>query len=543
MIDIVVAVCSTSPQLAGILLLDLPNVVLTDLRAEGGELRGVIHVEASGAQCPACGTWSARVHGNYTRSVNDLPTVGRRTILTVRVRRFVCEAKQCPRRTFAEQVPGLTRRHSRWSERLRSTVATIGLALAGRAGARLCAALGIKSCRSTVLRRVGELPDPAPSDPRVVGVDEYAQRKGHVYGTVLVDVETHRPVDLLPNREASTVAEWLSERPGIEVVCRDRATFYAEAATVGAPQAVQVADRWHLWHNLTQTVERCVSRHSACIRAALSTTDVPAPSGSDADSSNDQEQVSPWPTGHRFADRVRATHAAVHELLAAGHSQRAIARHLGMGGKTVARYARAATPEALFSGQWQNRPSKLDPFKAHLRQRWADGATNAWALWKEIGALGYAGGYGAVRDHLRTMRTVPQAVALKPPSPRRVSGWITTRPEMLPEPHRRRLQAILAHCPELTALVEHVGTFADMLTTLQGERLGQWLVDVRGDDLPSLHNFAAGLERDLAAVTAGLTLPWNSGVVEGHVNRIKMLKRQMYGRAGFHLLRKRVLLA
>jgi hypothetical protein len=251
----------------------------------------------------------------------------------------------------------------------------------------------------------------------------------------------------------------------------------------------------------------------------------------------------PWPTGHRYADRVRATHAAVHELLTAGHSQRAIARQLSMGGKTVARYTRAATPEVLFTGQWQNRPTKLDDYKPYLHQRWTSGFTNVWALWKEITAQGYTGGYGAVSAYIRPMRTTPQPVGTRPPSARRVAGWIATHPDDLAEQHGPVLTSVLAHCPELDALTRHVRAFADMLVHLKGERLPQWINDIQADNLPKLHNFAAGLQRDLPAVIAGLTQPWNSGAVEGQVNRIKMLKRQMFGRAGFHLLRKRTLLA
>ncbi|MGW8365286.1 transposase [Streptomyces wedmorensis] len=363
-------------------------------------------------------------------------------------------------------------------------------------------------------------------------------RKGRVYGTVLVDVETRRPVDFLPDREAGTVAAWLAERPGIEVVCRDRAPFFAEGASTGAPTAVQVADRFHLWRNLGEAAERCVSRHRSCLRASFAEAvpeKAPAPAPS--------ESGSPWPTGHRFADRTRAKHAAVHALLAAGHSRRSIQRQLGMAYRTVQRLADAARPEDLFQGQWQNRQTKLDDFKPYLHERWAEGCMNAWTLWKEIKTHGYTGGYGAVRAYLQPFRTSPIAPAARPPSPRTVTGWILTHPDPLPESERLKLKAVLADCPELDALTRHVRTFGKMLTQLQGDQLPQWIKAVRADDLPSLHTFVNGLERDLAAVTAGLTLQWSSGVVEGHVNRIKMIKRQMYGRAGFGLLRKRVLLA
>ncbi|MGA5069064.1 BTAD domain-containing putative transcriptional regulator [Streptomyces exfoliatus] len=251
---------------------------------------------------------------------------------------------------------------------------------------------------------------------------------------------------------------------------------------------------------------------------------------------------SPWPTGHRFADRTRAKHVTVHELLAAGLSRRAIGRQLHMTSRTVKLFADAATPEDLFHGQWQGRPSKLDAFKPYLDVRWNQGCTNAWTVWEEIVPLGYEGSYQRVRAYFREKRLSPGPVTARPPSPRVVAGWILRRPESLTETDRLRLKAVLVHCPELDALTGHVRSFGQMLTERQGERLPQWLDAVRQDDLPSLHTLAAGIERDRDAVIAGLTLPWNSGVVEGHVNRIKMLKRQMFGRAGFDLLRKRVLL-
>ncbi|WDT59722.1 transposase [Streptomyces sp. G7(2002)] len=209
--------------------------------------------------------------------------------------------------------------------------------------------------------------------------------------------------------------------------------------------------------------------------------------------------------------------------------------------RTVKRLADAASPEDLFQGQWQNRPTKLDDFKPYLHERWAEGCTNAWTLWEEIKAHGYAGGYGAVRAYLRPFRGSTPTDA-RPPTPRTVTKWILTHPDTLQENDRLKLKSVLVHCSELEALTRHVRDFAQILTQLQGDRLLEWIAAVRADNLPSMHTFVNGLERDIDAVIAGLTLPWNSGIVEGHASRIKMIKRQMYGRAGFQLLRKRVLL-
>lgn len=240
---------------------------------------------------------------------------------------------------------------------------------------------------------------------------------------------------------------------------------------------------------------------------------------------------SPWPTGHRFADRTCAKHATVHELLAAGLSRRAIGRQLRMTSRAVKLVADAAIPEDFFRWQWQGRPSRLDAFTPCRDDRWNQGCTNAWTVREEIVPLGYQGCCQRVRACFRGKRTSPGPITARPPSPRVVAGWILRRPEPLPEIGRLRLKAVLVRCPEPDALTGHVRFFAQMLTERQVERLPQWLDAVRQDGLPGLHTLAAGIERDRDAVIAGLTLPWSSGVVEGHVNRIKMLKRQMFGRA------------
>ncbi|WP_328907956.1 transposase family protein [Streptomyces sp. NBC_00234] len=211
------------------------NVAVLSADVNDEALRVEARCTAVGAGCPDCGSRSSQIHSSYLRFPADVSIEGRRVVLCLRVRQFFCRDASCGRRTFVEQVPGLARRHGRWTERLRSTLAAVGLALAGRAGARMARVFGVSVSRSTILR----LLDTVAPAPRVVGVDEYATRKGRFYGTVLVDVETRRPVDLLPDREASSLAKWLAKRPGIEVGCRDRAPFFAEGAKAGAPQATQ----------------------------------------------------------------------------------------------------------------------------------------------------------------------------------------------------------------------------------------------------------------------------------------------------------------
>jgi transposase len=522
-----------------VLLPHLAGVVVDSIEPAGGLLRIRGRARADGAVCPACGRSSRRVHSRYERRLADAAIGGRRVVLWLQVRRLFCDDPDCVKTTFAEQVPGLTARYARKTTLLAGVLQDIAVALAGRAGARLARALCMPVSRPALLRLLMAIPDPAAAVPRVLGVDDFAIRRGQNYGTVLIDCETGAPLDLLEGRDAKPFADWLAAHPGVEVICRDRSGAYADGARTGAPDAIQVADRFHLWQNLAKAVERSVAAHRACLGEP---EPEPAATPDPGPAAEPPPLPEPEPAG-KFAERARRHHAMVHELLAGGHGIRAIARHLGWGQHTVQRYARAATWQELVDGRWQApRASKLDPFKPHLRQRAEEGCGNVAQLFREISALGYDGSYSIVRNYCEQHR--PTAVPLPPPPPtvREVTGWLTRHPDSLTEDEQPQLKALLERCPELQATSAHVRTFATMLTQLTGQNLPQWISSARASGLPGISSFAKGLEQDLDAVTQGLTSRWNSGPVEGRVNHIKMIKRQMFGRAGLPLLRKRVLL-
>ncbi len=488
---------------------------------------------ASEAACPGCGVVSRRVHSRYERKLADTASGGQEVLIYLQARRFFCSNDACVKATFAEQVPGLAVRYGRRTCGLDGVLQAVALALGGRAGARLTGRLACAVSRSTLLRLIRAAPDPAGGTVLVLGVDDFALRKGHVYGTVLAGIETCRPVDMLPERSAESFRAWLDAHPGAEIICRDRGGCYAEGATEGAPLATQVADRWHLWHNLAEAVERAVTRHRSCLQEPAPQPD-PGPSA----------EETPPPPEAGLAARTRARHAEVCAALARGLTITEVSRTLRLERKTVRRYATAATADDLISGPRLTRPGLLGPHQAYLRQRWDEGIRSTERLHQELRERGYRGSQRTLRRLTARLRQ-DTAVPAPPPAPaaRKVASWILTPPGKLTEDNRATLTQITARCEELAATRGLVREFAEMLCHRHGERLEAWATQAETSPASELRGFAKGLRKDWAAVTAGLTVSYSSGAVEGHVNRIKMIKRQMYGRANPDLLRKRVLLA
>uniref|UniRef100_UPI003975E1AC ISL3 family transposase n=1 Tax=Rhodococcus rhodochrous TaxID=1829 RepID=UPI003975E1AC len=520
------------------------GVAIDSVDATAAGIRIRVSPLAQSASCPECECVSRRIHSRYDRTLADAAVGNRPSCLILRVRRFLCPSTECTRRTFAEQVEGLTSAYSRRTPLLRGILERIGLALAGRAGARLAASLGVHVGRSTLLRLVRTLPDPSPNTVEVLGVDDFALRRRHRYGTVLVDMSTHRPVDVLPDRRADTVAEWLSTHPGARVICRDRAGAYAEAARAGAPDAIEVADRWHLWHNLAEAVEKTVAAHHRCLQSPITPEPDVNRTAVEKQQQAADEMIAARQKNALLTERTERRFADVTALKGQGLPISAICRELGLARNTVRRFYRAADVTELLGAPRAGRPRLLDEFSEYLHARFNDEQCSASVLYEELRTMGYRGGYTTVRDYVRLLRQAGAAPIRKPvPKVRQITSWMLRHPDDLTDAEQIGLKQVHVGCRHLEATAAHVTAFAEMLTELRGDHLNSWMAAVRADDLPQLHRFVRGLETDHDAVRNGLTLTYSSGAVEGHVNRIKMLKRQMYGRASFDLLRKRILLS
>jgi transposase len=509
----------------------------------------VASLDQASAACPSCEAFSSHVHSRYERTLGDLPCQGQPVTLRVEVRRFRCPAPLCPRRTFAERMAGIARPLARRTCRLGEQQRHVGLALGGQAGARLAAKLAMPTSPDTLLRlvRQGDSAAPSQPSPRVLAVDDWAWRRGHRYGTVLVDLERNRVVDLLPDRQAETLATWLRQHPGVAVIARDRAGAYADGARQGAPDAVQVADRWHLLRNLGDAVQALADRHGSALRraaqftadtqAAVITTDAVLPPVTPIPRPSTRVQRA---SQAAFARR-QARYEEAARLQADGVSLSRIAALLGAERKTVRGWLRRG-----HAPLWSKpkRGGVLAPHAAFLDRRWAEGCHNAAQLWRELVALGFSGRPGTVRKWAGQRRATEPHPARAPasvwqlPSRRRVAHLLMADAATLGQAEHTFVTRVLDAEPNLAEALAVAKRLHRVLRRDASETLTDVLAAAEGT---SLAHFAAQLQRDAEAVQAALELPWTTSPAEGQISRIKMLKRTMYGRAGFDLLRARVL--
>jgi transposase len=510
------------------------------------------------APCPRCATPAHRLHSHYERTVVDLPWAAYRVRLQLRVRKWFCRNSHCRCRIFTERLPTVAAPWARRTLRLAQRFAALGVALGGKAGVRLGHQWGLAVSRNTLLRLLRKLPVSPRATPTVLGVDDFALRKRHTYGTILVDLERRQPVALLPDRTAETVAQWLREHPGVEVIARDRSSAYAEGARQGASAAIQVADRFHLLQNLAEALHQVFATQSHALDAVnetLSQQPVPLPDGVAAVPV--PPRATPAPAQQRAAQR-QAYRQALHEQVWALHRQgwtgAAIAQHVGLSLRTVQRDLRTAT----FVGRKRRSDHGdrvLTPYKGYLLERWNAGCYTAMRLFRDLRQRGYTGGYGVVAAYARRLRQVqglppghrrarqPLPTVAEPPcqplTPRRATWLVLRREEKRTKAEAQQLAQLRTQQAEVAEAVDLAQDFATLVRQRQPAQLDPWLQRATASTLEALQRFAKGLYEDYEAVKAGVTLPWSTGPVEGHINRLKMLKRQMFGRARLDLLSRR----
>jgi transposase len=504
--------------------------------------------------CPLCGRRTRRVYSRYQRTLADLPWGEHAVTIRFDARRMFCDNTGCKRRIFTERVPHLAAPWGRRTTRQAARLTAIGLSLGGAAGARLDQRLGLTASRNTLLRLVRRAPMPSVVIPSALGVDDWALRKRHTYGTVLVDLERHRPLVLLPDREAGTLANWLREHPGVKVISRDRSGAYASGARSGAPGAVQVADRFHLLQNLAQTLEVALMPHAGTLRRMGMT-------GGEATAIVLETPVIQLPQA-----TMRAAHAAGrhrhrlerHDTVWSMHREGwrvgDIAARIGISRATVGRHLRDQAPPACAHRRLGSGAMLIMPWRQVIADHWDTGNRNGRALHRELQRQGFTASYPTLARHLQVLRRARDDET--PPRPRLQSAQrATSTASSVQLTPRSAAWTVLRRRPDMAAIdrllkldpavAEAVGLsrdFAALLRERRPENLNTWLMQAQDSGVNALRRFAKRLLADYDAVRAAMTLNWSNGQTEGQINRLKTIKRQMYGRASLELLERRFLL-
>nr|MDQ2686781.1 ISL3 family transposase [Armatimonadota bacterium] len=441
---------------------------------------------------------------------------------------------------FAQRVDGVARRYRRKTTRLDDLLQRLTWQIGAAEAARIAQLLGLVLSPDAALYRFKRSPCPQSTGraPEALGIDDFAFRRGHSYGTILIDLATRTPVDLLPDRERASVEKWLQEHPGAKIISRDRSAIYADAIREAAPEATAVADRFHLLKNLMETFQTQIGKENKAIREAL----IPQTAS--------LEDAGPVTQARRVQRRSQESRQSrlerwqkVHDLFGQGYFKKEIARLTDLDVRTVRQYLRADTFPERKRGSPVNGP--LTPYKEYLLRRWEEGCRNALQLWREVKEQGYPGCATAVRDFVVPLRQPGMTPAIRRaervvPSPRALS-WLLALPERRTAEQTVLVEKICAACPTLLLCRDLVLSFQEIMRRRAVGELDGWLERAGTSDLSAFATFVRGIRADIQAVRAAFSLEWSNGPTEGNVNRLKFIKRQGYGRAGFDLLRRRVL--
>lgn len=498
---------------------------VVSLQSVGDDFHIQLRSRCGSGVCPDCGRLSQRVQSRYVRRPSDLPLAGRRVVLTIQARRFWCDTVVCCRRIFCERFDvGVLARYGRRTQRLETIVHHLGLALGGRPGAAFANRLMVPVSKDTLLRVVRRHAVERHDELHVIGIDDFAFRRGQTYGTIVCDLERRKPVTLLPDRALETSRAWLAKRPSIAIVARDRGGGYGEAIARGLPHTEQVADRWHLMENSSRAFLDAVSKSMRQIRQAVGNNVVDPKLLTYAEKLQYEGYL-----------RRQETNEAIQKLAKSGTSIRQIVRQTGHSRKLVRDVLRGQRLDVF-----RTRPSTLDSWLPWLNERWEAGSRNALALWREMRTEGFVGQRGIVAQWAQRRRLAEQAGQsglMRTPSARVLARLMTSAQDGLGKSEAIILAVIENNVPELVAARKAIGDFQSMIRSKSAAKLDEWIELTRGSLVAS---FVNGVEKDLIAVRNAIISPWSNGQTEGQITRLKLIKRQMYGRAKLDLLRARV---
>lgn len=523
------------------LLPDPSLIKLERFVASAEAITVVVKTRQPQALCPLCQQSSQKVHSRYTRTLADLPWQGVAIRPELTVRRFFCLTDGCPRKIFAEQLPSVVNRYARKTTRLNDALSLIGFAIGGEAGARVAKRLAMITSPDTLLRRLRHAVLVEHPTPKVLGVDDWAFRKGQRYGTILVDLEKHCPIDLLKDREAETLRAWLAAHPGVEIISRDRANAYAEAARKGAPDAVQIADRFHLLKNLAEAFENFLKRHHKEFRKAaecLSPAPIPRPA--------EDKPKQPSRADLEY-ERRHQRYEKARELRLQGGTIAGIARQLGISRRSIRLFLGSEScPRRMTAAR---RKRSLDPYQVYLKQRWDEGCHNMAELYREVCRQWFTGSPRTVHDYLSGWREqlpplmrrkrhaaiADYPIPIHPPSPRKATWLLLKKEKERTEFEQQFLSQLKEICPVVKTVEDLADEFIRLVKNRMANELDEWLVKVYKSQVAEMKSFANGIKKDKAPVVAALEHEWSNGQVEGQVNRLKTIKRQMYDSATFIL--------